>query len=144
MHLLCSVAVTHMNTERGTVLLVEDDNGTREMVECALRMEGIEGHVGHDGLDARRLLDQQVPDVVVLDLDLPQVSGFDVQQEVVSHVETQAIPIIIVTATEWEVPSSVFRTLRKPITPDVLIDVVGKALSASGGSGPTVARQFDN
>ena len=57
---------------------------------------------------------------VVLDLDLPHVSGIDVQQEIVSHAETRAIPIIIGTGTRWRAPAGVFRTLRKPITSDVL------------------------
>jgi DNA-binding response OmpR family regulator len=123
-----------MKTERATVLLVEDDHATREMFYYALRIEGFEVLVAQDGLAALRLLDEHVPDVVVLDLDLPQFSGFDVQQEIVAHVDTAAIPVVVVTATEWEVPTSVFQTLRKPITPDVLVNVVVKAMRDPGGS----------
>jgi chemosensory pili system protein ChpA (sensor histidine kinase/response regulator) len=130
-----------MTTGLGTVLLVEDDHATREMFGYALRMEGFEVLVASDGLAALRLLEQNVPDVVVLDLDLPQVSGFDVQQDIVAHIETQAIPIIVVTATEWDVPSNVFRTLRKPIMPEVLVNVVEQALSEPGGSSPGETRR---
>ena len=122
--------------ERPTVLLVEDDRATREMFDYALRMEGFAVLVASDGLIALRVIEQQLPDVIVVDLDLPHVSGIDVQQEVMAHAETAAIPIVVVTGTEWKTPGGVFQTLRKPITPDVLVAVVRKALSPPDGTPP--------
>src|SRR4051812_30065283 len=101
--------------ERPTILLVEDDRATREMFEYALRMEGFTVIATSDGLGALRLLEYELPDAIVLDLDLPHVSGIDVQQEVMAHAETSAIPIIVVTGTDWRAPGGVFRVLRKPI-----------------------------
>jgi FixJ family two-component response regulator len=75
------------------------------------------------------VLDQHViPAAIVLDLDLPQVSGVDVQQEIASHAETRAIPVIVVTGTTWRAPAEVFRTLRKPVNLDTLVSVVQGAL----------------
>jgi DNA-binding NtrC family response regulator len=100
------------------------------MFEYALRLAGFDVSTAADGLGALRILDQHyVPNAIVLDLDLPQVSGIDVHQEVVSHAATQAIPIIIVTGTTWRAPAGVFRTLRKPINSDVLVNVVQRALA---------------
>jgi DNA-binding response OmpR family regulator len=110
-------------------LLVEDDRATREMFEYALRIAGFSVSSHPDGFVALRSIEQHLPDVVVVDLDLPQVSGIDVVQEIVSHAETRAIPIIVVTGTSWQPPAGVFRTLRKPIASDVLISVVERALS---------------
>jgi twitching motility two-component system response regulator PilH len=121
--------------ERSTVLLVEDDNATREMFDYALRMAGFNVTAVRDGFAALRSIEQQCPDVVVLDLDLPHVSGMDVHQEIVSHAETCRIPIIVVTGTNWQTPAEVFRTLRKPIASDILVTTIEQAL-AQPGDGP--------
>ena len=71
--------------QRPTILLVEDDSATREMFDYALRLAGFAVVAARDGLAGLRAIEQQVPDAVVLDLDLPHVSGIDVQQEIVSH-----------------------------------------------------------
>ena len=115
--------------ERPRVLLVEDDQATREMYDCALRLSGFEVSSARDGLSALRFIEQQVPDVVVLDLDLPNVSGLDVHQEILAHAETRDIPIVVVTGTTWNVPGTVFRTLRKPFVSDVLVVAVRLALA---------------
>ena len=101
------------------------------MFDYALRIGGLDVISVGDGLSALRAIDQHcIPDVIVLDLDLPQVSGTDVHQEIVSHAETCAIPVIVVTGTSWHPPSGVFRTLRKPINSDVLVKVVQLALTS--------------
>ncbi|PYR74975.1 MAG: hypothetical protein DMF87_21565 [Acidobacteria bacterium] len=115
--------------ERPTVLIVEDDYATREMYEYALRMAGLNVVIAADGFAALRVIDQEVPDVIVLDLDLPHVSGIDVHAEVMAHAETRITPVIVVTGTEWQVPQSVFRTLHKPINSEVLVEAVMQALS---------------
>jgi len=114
---------------RPTILLVEDDRATREMFEYAMRLEGFAVLATADGLGALRLLEHEIPDAIVLDLDLPHVSGVDVQQDVVAHADTSAIPIIVVTGTDWKTPGGVFQVLRKPITADVLITALRRALS---------------
>jgi len=111
------------------VLLVEDDNATREMYDYALRIAGFAVTAVRDGLAALRSIEQQCPDVVVLDLDLPHVSGIDVYQEIISHAETCRIPIVVVTGTNWQTPAEVFRTLRKPIASDVLVTTLEQALA---------------
>jgi DNA-binding response OmpR family regulator len=116
---------------RPTILLVEDDRATREMFEYAMRLEGFAVLATADGLGALRLLEHEIPDAIVLDLDLPHVSGVDVQQDVVAHADTSAIPIIVVTGTDWKTPGGVFQVLRKPITADVLITALRRALSPS-------------
>ena len=119
-----------MTHERPVVLIVDDDRATREMFEYALRIGGFSVATAGDGISALRAIDQHLnPDVIVLDLDLPQVNGLDVQQEIVAHAETRDIPIIIVTGTNWSVPAGVFRTLRKPINSDVLVRIVTQALT---------------
>jgi DNA-binding response OmpR family regulator len=121
--------------DRPTVLLVEDDRATREMFEYALRMAGFAVLVAGDGLTALRTLEQDVPDAIALDLDLPWVSGIDVQQEVVAHAETSSTPIVIVTGTDWKPSSPVYATLRKPISGETLVKVIQEALAGSKAGG---------
>jgi len=123
--------------ERPTILLFEDDRSTREMYEYALRLAGFTVSVAADGLAGLRVIEQQLPDVIVLDLDLPQISGIDVHHEIVSHAETRRIPIVVVTGTNWKAPAGVFRTLRKPINSDVLVAVIQQALEEHGAQSPT-------
>ena len=118
--------------EHSTILLVEGDRATREMLQFALRFEGFKVLVASDGLGSLRVLEHELPDVIVLDLDLSFVSGIDVQQEVLAHAETSAIPIVVVTGTDWK-PTGVFQILRKPITADALLKVIRKALSPRDG-----------
>ena len=125
-----------MTTEyRPTVLVVEDDRATRELFEYGLRLAGFEVSLAADGLTALRFLDQQLPDAIVLDLELPWVTGLDIQQEVVSHAESSAIPIIVVTGTDWTPASPVYAVLRKPITSFEVVAMVQRALG--GSSAPT-------
>jgi DNA-binding response OmpR family regulator len=100
------------------------------MFDYALRVTGFRVVSVSDGYAALRVIEQDLPDVIVLDLDLPQVSGMDVHEEVTAHAETSVIPIIVVTGTEWDVPKTAFRILRKPISSDVLIDTIQQALSS--------------
>src|ERR1041384_4693989 len=79
-----------MTTHHGpTVLVVEDDRGTREMFDYALRVTGFRVVSAGDGYAALRVIEQDLPDVIVLDLQLPQVSGMDVHQEVTAPPETR-------------------------------------------------------
>jgi CheY-like chemotaxis protein len=101
------------------------------MFDYALRIGGFDVSSAGDGLSALRIIEERLaPDVIVLDLDLPQVSGVDVQQELAAHEETRRTPVIVVTGTSWHVPTGVFRTLRKPITSDALVRIVWRALTA--------------
>jgi DNA-binding response OmpR family regulator len=120
--------------ERPSVLIVEDDRATREMYEYALRMAGLTVVVANDGFAALRMIDQEVPDVIVLDLDLPHVTGMDVHEEVMAHAETRITPVVVVTGTEWPMPASVFRILRKPINSETLVNAVLQALSSKDES----------
>jgi DNA-binding response OmpR family regulator len=113
---------------RRTTLLVDDDRDVREMFREALRMEGFDVRTAVDGMMALWQIDQQLPDVIVLDLDLPGVSGVDFLKELRARPDTALLPVIVVTGTDWEVPTGVSALLRKPVTPDTLVDLVGRAV----------------
>ena len=81
-----------------SVLVVDDDSSIRKMIIAALRREGysfLEAANGREALDLMRSAD---PDVVVLDLMMPMVSGWDVLRERLNEPRLSRIPVIIVSA----------------------------------------------
>lgn len=98
-----------VETAVGTrVLVVDDDPNIRKMIVAALRRDGYaftEAANGRDALDAMRA---EHPDVVVLDLMMPILSGWDVLRERFEDPELMKIPVIIVSASrDAEVASAV-------------------------------------
>ncbi len=112
------------------ILIVEDDEALRRMYRTALRMAGYEIQQAADGLHALHLIDLEPPDLVVLDLNLPMVSGFVVQQDIAARAHTRHIPIIIVTGTNENIDQlGLPCVLRKPVQPDDLVAAVRKCLT---------------
>lgn len=118
-----------------TVLVVEDDPAVRRMYRMALMLAGFDVVEADDGLAALHQLDDRPPDVVVLDLMLPTMSGLVVQQEIAAHAHTRRIPIVIVTGSNLSLDHlDVPCVLRKPVSPDSLVDAV-RSCMASGAPG---------
>ena len=118
-----------------TVLVVDDDPALRRMYRTALALAGFDVVEADDGLAALHFLDHRSPDVVVLDLMLPTMSGLVVQQEIAAHAHTRSIPIVIVTGTDLSLDHlDVPCVLRKPVSPESLVDAV-RACLASGAPG---------
>jgi CheY-like chemotaxis protein len=119
-----------------TVLIVEDDVDLRRMFRTALALDGFSIREAGDGLDALRILDaDRPPDLVLLDLGLPLVSGYVVRQEIAAHAHTRNIPIVVVTGSAADHDRlDVACVLQKPVSPDRLVNTVRSCL-ASGAPG---------
>lgn len=87
-----------------TILLVEDEDSFVDALTVGLRREGFRVHVAQDGADALALFDAVHPDLVLLDLMLPKVSGIDVCREIRTR---SRVPIIMVTAKGSEIDTVV-------------------------------------
>jgi CheY-like chemotaxis protein len=119
-----------------TVLIVEDDTDLRRMYRAALAVAGYDVLEAGDGFEALRRLDWSPPDVIVLDLMLPTVSGQIVRQEIAESAATRHIPIVVVTGSEDELEDlDVCSLLRKPVSPDQLIEAVKTCLDADRRAG---------
>ena len=113
-----------------SILVVEDDADLRRLYRTALTLAGFEVYDVAVGLDALRRLDTQRPDLIVLDLMLPDISGVVIRQEIAAHAHTANIPIVVVTGStkdlkDLEVPC----VLRKPVTPEELVRTVRSCLT---------------
>jgi CheY-like chemotaxis protein len=116
-----------------TALVVEDDADLRRMFRTALAFSGYRVIEAGDGLDALRLLDADRPDVVILDLGLPVVSGYVVLQELAANAYTREIPVVVVTARSGPHKLKASCVLVKPVTPERLVTTVANCI-ASGAS----------
>ena len=81
------------------VLIVEDDREIRAMMQSALSVEGFEVHTAVSLSEARALLQHQPPDIVLLDLGLPDGDGVQLVRELRQHHST---PVIVVSARHQE------------------------------------------
>jgi len=87
-----------------TVLLVEDEDSFIDALTIGLQREGFEVTVARDGAEALDVFDALAPDVVLLDVMLPKVSGIDVCRELRAR---SNVPIILVTAKSAEIDTVV-------------------------------------
>ena len=88
------------NTSRSKVLIIDDDPKSVELLSTFLASEGYEilkAYGGKEGIDKTFLWK---PDLIFLDLMMPEVSGFDVVEKLKTTPETNSIPIIVVTAKD--------------------------------------------
>ena len=85
------------------VLLIEDEPAQREVLAYNLEAEGYLVSRAEDGEQGLLLVDEDAPDVIVLDWMLPSVSGIEVCRQLKMRPETRAIPIIMLSARSEEV-----------------------------------------
>ena len=120
---------------RKTVLIVEDDDDLRRMLRMALMISGFAVEESSDGAAALYRIHNQPPDVLVLDLSLPTVSGLIVHQEVAAHAHTRQIPVVIITGSSMNLDHlQVPCVLRKPIDPEKLVSTVKECLKQQSGT----------
>ncbi|HEY6136893.1 MAG TPA: response regulator [Thermoanaerobaculia bacterium] len=82
-----------------SVLVVDDDPNIRRMIIAALRREGYQFAEAPNGKDALDIMRAQHPSVVVLDLMMPVVSGWEVLQQRETEPDLRQIPVIVVSAS---------------------------------------------
>jgi twitching motility two-component system response regulator PilH len=129
-----------------TLLVVEDDAALREMYRAALTAAGYTVIAVEDGIDALREVQFTRPDLIVLDLVLPRLGGYDLQRELASHAETRDIPIVVVTGVDSRVlkRTDFDCVFTKPVNVDALVAAVRHLLrrdmdrQAAGGVGGQV------
>ncbi len=84
------------------VMIVDDDQMNRELLETVIKRAGFQASHAHSGAMALQLIPEQMPDLILLDVRLGEMSGYDVCAQLKSDPVTRAIPIIILTAADNE------------------------------------------
>src|SRR5579884_3339217 len=120
-------------TPRTRVLVIEDERALTEVLSYNLQREGYETVVAHDGQEGLRKAQTLLPDLIILDLMLPVMSGLEVCRELKAGERTRDIPIIMLTAKSEETDQVVGFSLgaddyvTKPFSIKVLVQRI-KAL----------------
>lgn len=86
-----------MEDEKATLLIVEDDVDVAEMLSAYLHAQGYEVHTVQWGEDGLRAAHSTLPDLIILDIRLPDIDGFEVARQLREHRKTSQIPILFLT-----------------------------------------------
>ncbi|MEH1820972.1 MAG: PAS domain S-box protein [Nostoc sp.] len=122
---------TVLNENRKTILVVDDDANIRELLRQQLENEGYNVREGKDGVDAIHQIKTARPDLILLDVMMPQINGFDVAAVLKNDPQTADIPIIILSIIENKERGyhiGIDRYLTKPIDTAKLLNEIGSLL----------------
>ena len=122
--------------DQNCILVVDDDEGVREYVDAVLSRAGMVVVGAHDGAHGMRALDERMPDLVLLDLAMPDVSGLDLLLQIKQR--RGDVPVVMLSG-QGE-PANVIESIRrgaadfvsKPFEPEQLQRVVARALELRG------------
>ena len=125
-----------MEEQVKTIVYVEDEVEMIDLVKLILSRKGYDviGAVGgREGLDIIR---KQIPDLVLLDLMMPDIEGWDVYQQIRAEETTKHIPVIVVTAKAQNIDkvlglhiAKVNDYISKPFSPQELVASVARVLN---------------
>jgi len=134
-------AATPVTTPPGQkILVIEDEKALADVLGYNLRREGYDVTLAHDGQEGLKQASVKLPDLIVLDLMLPTISGTEVLRELRSSDRTREIPVIILTAKAEEADQVVGFTLgaddyvTKPFSVKVLIQRIKAVKRRSEGA----------
>ncbi|MCC5638790.1 PAS domain S-box protein [Nostoc sp. CHAB 5844] len=128
---------TVLNENRKTILVVDDDTNIRELLRQQLENEGYKVREAKDGMDAIHQIKIARPDLILLDVMMPQINGFDVAAVLKNDPQTADIPIIILSIIENKERGyhiGIDRYLTKPINSEQLLSEIGLLLSQGTSS----------
>ena len=87
-----------MDFSEWLVLVVEDEYDSVQMVSKILNHHGIEAHVAGNGVECLEMLAQMEPTIIVMDLAMPEMDGWETLVAIRSNPETAHIPVVAMTA----------------------------------------------
>ncbi|VAX36767.1 hypothetical protein MNBD_UNCLBAC01-1278 [hydrothermal vent metagenome] len=111
------------------ILVVDDDPTTNKLVSALLKAEGYMIDSAIDGLDALAQIQKECPDLVVLDVMMPEVDGYDVCYQLRFNEQFQKTPIVLLTVREQELDDSISSRVNieyvpKPVDSDLLLEKI--------------------
>jgi len=126
------LGAVHQEASQPLVLVAEDDPHLRGLFSKILKKAGFQVNVAVNGQDVLDQLQTRPPEVLVLDLGMPELSGFDLIQYIREDLGNQDVHIVVVTgnhrAEEHAEAAAVDLFLIKPISPQDLVNFVQRFL----------------
>ena len=124
------------NANKSSILYIEDDPEMIDLVSLILTRQGFQVIGAHGGREGLELVKQSQPDLILLDLMMPDIDGWDVYQQLKSAETTRDIPVIIITAKSQKIDrvlgvqiAKVDDYISKPFRPGELIESIKKILA---------------
>lgn len=122
------------NTKR--VVCIEDEPAMIDLIRLILSRKGYSVQGATGGREGLELVQSSQPDIVLLDLMMPDMDGWEVYQKLKAHESTREIPVIVVTAKAQSIDkvlglhiAKVDDYITKPFGPQDLIESIEKVLS---------------
>jgi CheY-like chemotaxis protein len=128
---------TPERTERAVVMVVEDDEFSRLLIASALDGQPWELVFAHDGTAALGVLTQRRPDLILMDVNLPDIDGVTLTGRLKSLPQLAAVPVLMLTGDarretlESSVSAGASGFIVKPFTRDVLVERLDRFLAAA-------------
>ncbi len=118
------------------IVCVEDEPEMIDLIRLILGRKGYEVVGANGGVEALGVIKEQKPDLILLDLMMPEVDGWEVYQQVKADTQLEDIPVIVVTAKAQSIDkvlglhiAKVDDYISKPFSPQELIDSIEQVLS---------------
>ena len=86
------------NREIPYILVVEDSSEYARSLQIFLQQEGFRTRWASDTLKARHMIDEEIPDLVLLDIALPDENGIEFCRTIRRHPDTESLPVVILSA----------------------------------------------
>ena len=125
------------NTTVKHIVCIEDETEMIELIRLILGRRGFEVHGAPGGKEGLQMVRELIPDLVLLDLMMPEMDGWEVYQQMKADVSTRDIPVIVVTARAQNIDkvlglhiAKVDDYIAKPFGPQELSDSVEKILGS--------------
>lgn len=125
-----------MSDQQKHILCIDDEPDMLELLTIILKRTGVKVSGANNGLDGLRMIDELKPDLVILDLMMPIMGGWEVYQQIKADENLRHIPVIIVTAKAQQVDrvlgihiAKVEDYITKPFSPSELVASVTRVLN---------------
>ncbi|MEN9704620.1 MAG: hypothetical protein RLZZ393_499 [Pseudomonadota bacterium] len=137
-----ALPASSVRAERRILALVVDDSITvRRVTQRLLERNGMRVLIARDGIDAMAVLQEHVPDIILLDIEMPRMDGYDVAAQVRADPRTRDVPIIMITSRVGDkhraraMALGVNDYLGKPYQEGQLLDAMQPLLDARYNAG---------
>ena len=120
------------------ILIAEDEPDIRDLVAFTLRFAGYEVVAGNNGEEAVQIASREFPDLILLDVRMPRMTGYDACRAIKANSELKDIPVVFLSAKGQEseiqtgLDAGAEEYLLKPFAPDQLTDRVRAILAKFG------------
>jgi twitching motility two-component system response regulator PilH len=121
-----------------TILIVEDSIVQREMMTDLLKASGLEVTHASDGAEALEAIHKPPPDLVVLDIVMPRMNGYELCRRLKSDPKTQNVPVVMCSSKGeefdryWGMKQGADAYIAKPFQPIELVGTVKQLLRGQG------------